>query len=506
MPFTEKLSIFKKLTLSYLLIGVFTVSIASFFIYKQFKNALLERTFDQLSSINILKKNRIEELIKWENLHADSPSKEVQQMMEKILFERTGMGESGESYLVNHDHKMITRSRFFINKEPADMFVHTEAVENAHTGAHEKSIIKDYRGIEVLSVYRRVQINGLDWVIISEIDMAEAMKPIDSIRHYIFAILVLVSIVIVLISLYFSIRISDPIFSLEKKIHALSLGRIPVFEPHDEDFMEIDHMISSVKKLSQNIATTADFASKIGAGKYDTQYSPLSEEDVMGKALLKMREDLIGLKAKEISLIRQRSAALIEGEEKERERIARELHDSVGQMLTAVRFQLEALSMEENKKSEIKKMIDECISEIRKISHNAMPSGLLDLGLEPALQSLCAKMSFPGKISIEMDYQPENKGVNLSFDIRVCLYRIAQECLNNILKHSYADKALVVITKTSSSIEMTISDNGKGFDHSVADEGNGLKNITERAEILGGTVTITSSELKGTKIRVLLPL
>lgn len=506
MSFTEKLSIFQKLTLSYLLIGVLTVSVASFFIYKQFKNALLERTFDQLSSINILKKNRIEELIHWENLHADSPSNEVQRMMEKILFERTGMGESGESYLVNHDHKMITRSRFFVNKKPSDIFVHTDAVTNAHGGAHEKSIIKDYRGVEVLSVYRRIQINGLDWVIISEIDLAEAMKPVNSIRNYIIAILILVSIVIVLISLYFSIRISDPILSLEKKIHALSLGRIPTFEAQEEDFMEIDRMITSVKKLSENIAITADFASKIGAGKYEAEYSPLSPEDILGRALLKMRNDLKDLKEKEIWLIRQRSAALIEGEEKERERIARELHDSVGQMLTAVRFQFEALSMEEAKKSEIKKMIDESISEIRKISHNAMPSGLLDLGLEPALQSLCTKMSIPGKISIEMDYHREHKATDLRFDIRVCLYRIAQECLNNILKHSNATKALVVITKLPSSIEMIISDNGRGFDLAKSEQGNGLKNIIERAEILGGTAKISSSELKGTKITVLLPL
>ncbi len=506
MPVSEKLSIFKKLTLSYLLIGVLTVMIASFFIYKQFKNALLERTFDQLSSINILKKNRIEELILWENLHADSPSQKIQQMMEKILFERTGMGESGESYLVNHDLKMITRSRFFIHQDPDNIIVNTDAVADAHKHNHGKGIIKDYRGVEVLSVYRRIQTNGLDWVIISEIDFQEAMKPVDLIRNYILAILVLVSLVIVLISLYFSIRISDPILSLEKHIHALSRGTIPLVVHDDENFMEIDQMIYSVQKLSENIARTADFASKIGAGKYETEYSPLSSEDVLGIALLKMRDSLKELKEKEISLIRQRAAAVIEGEEKERERIARELHDSVGQMLTAIRFQFETLDIETDKKTEVKKMIDESISEIRKISHNAMPSGLLDLGLESALQSLCSKMSIPGKISIELDYHRENKSIVLNFDIRVCLYRIAQECLNNILKHSDATRALVIVTKSFASIEMEISDNGKGFDIDNSDHGKGHKNITERAEILGGTVDINSSHAKGTKIRVLLPL
>jgi signal transduction histidine kinase len=336
--------------------------------------------------------------------------------------------------------------------------------------------------------------------------MDEAMKPVYVIRNYIIAVLIIVSVVTVLISLYFSTRISEPILSLEKHIHALSLGRIPVVEEDEEDFMEINRMIDSVKKLAENIAATAAFASEIGAGKYATQYSPLSEEDILGKALLKMRDSLKELKEKEISLVRQRSAALIEGEEKERERIARELHDSVGQMLTAVRFQFEALSIEEGKKIEVKKMIDESISEIRKISHNAMPSGLLDLGLEPALQSLCHKMSIPGKISIEMDYHLESKDTVLSFDIRVCLYRIAQECLNNILKHSSATRALVVVTKSSVSIEMDISDNGKGFNRNDSSQGNGLKNITERAEILGGRVKILSSESKGTKIKVLLPL
>ncbi|HVD96785.1 MAG TPA: sensor histidine kinase [Cytophagaceae bacterium] len=501
----RNLSIFKKLTLSYLLIGALTVSLASLFFYRAFKNALLERTFAQLSSINILKKNRIEELIRSENLHSDTPSKKVEETLEKILLERTGMGKSGESYMVNHYDQMITRSRFF-PQEPTAITVHTQAVTSARKGSSEKGIIVDYRHIEVLSVYRRIQVNGLDWVIISEIDMDEAMKPVYVIRNYIIAVLIIVSVVTVLISLYFSTRISEPILSLEKHIHALSLGRIPVVEEDEEDFMEINRMIDSVKKLAENIAATAAFASEIGAGKYATQYSPLSEEDILGKALLKMRDSLKELKEKEISLVRQRSAALIEGEEKERERIARELHDSVGQMLTAVRFQFEALSIEEGKKIEVKKMIDESISEIRKISHNAMPSGLLDLGLEPALQSLCHKMSIPGKISIEMDYHLESKDTVLSFDIRVCLYRIAQECLNNILKHSSATRALVVVTKSSVSIEMDISDNGKGFNRNDSSQGNGLKNITERAEILGGRVKILSSESKGTKIKVLLPL
>ncbi len=506
MNFTGKLSIFKKLTLSYLMVGVFTVTIASFFIYKQFKHALLERTFDQLSSINILKKNRIEELIRWENLHVDSPSNEVQKMMEKILFERTGMGESGESYLVNHNYKMITRSRFFIHKKPSNILVKTEAVVNARGNINEKSIIKDYRGVEVLSVYRNIKINGIDWVIISEIDFKEAMKPVELFRNYIIVVLIVLSIIIVLVSIYFSVKISKPILSLERHIHILSLGRIPLSIHDEQDFMEINSMIASVKKLSENIAITAAFASKIGEGKYETEYTPLSEGDILGKALLAMRDDLKALKEKEISLIRQRSAALIEGEEKERARIARELHDSVGQMLTAVRFQFEVMTIEENKKSELKKMIDESISEIRKISHNAMPSGLLDIGLEQALKSLCNKMSIPGKISIKMDDIMGKTTHSLTFDVRVCLYRIAQECLNNILKHSNATEAHVVIIKSSSSIEMEISDNGKGFNVLHSDDGKGLKNITERAQILRGTAIIISSELKGTKIRIVLPL
>ena len=504
--FSSKLSIFKKLTISYLLVGALTVTLASLFFYKEFKNALLERTFDQLSSINILKKNRIEELIRTENLHADTPPQVVEQMMEKILLERTGMGNSGESYMVNHEYKMISQSRFPEHKKPSGITVQTDAVYNAHKNNSGKGILTDYRGIEVLSVYRRIQTNGLDWVIISEIDFEEAMKPVNVIRNYIIAVLIIVSVVNVLLSLYFSTRISEPIISLEKHIHTLSLGIIPTIDEDEEDFMEINHMIASVRKLSENIASTVAFAAKIGAGKYETSYRPLSDQDILGEALVQMRDSLKELKEKEISLIRQRSAALIEGQEKERERLARELHDSVGQMLTAVRFQFEALLMEEPKKGELKKMIDEAISEIRKISHNAMPSGLLDLGLEPALQSLCNKMSIPGRVSIEMDYHRESPDIVLTFDIRVCLYRIAQECLNNILKHSNASKALVMVTKSTTWIEMEISDNGKGFDFREIDRGKGLKNMTERAEILGGAVTIDSEKSRGTRISVLLPL
>ena len=506
MSFLKKVSIFQKLTISYLFVGILTISIVSTVFYNAFKKALLDRTFDQLSSINILKKNRVEELIRLESVGSDTIEVSEKEAITRILLERTGMGKTGESYIVSHQNKMLTPSRFFKDKANNERVVLTDAVKNARLGNSEHGILKDYRQVEVLSVYRKISINKLDWIIISEIDFDEAMKPIENIRNYILVVLFVTSFIIILISFYFSRRISLPILNLEKQIYTLSLGAIPELVQDEEDFGEINRMIVSVKKLSENIGSTIIFAEKIGAGKYDTKHSPLSEGDILSKALIKMRDSLKELKEREILLVRQRASAIIEGEETERARLARELHDSVGQMLIAVRFQFELLNIDEVKKAEVKKMIDEAISEIRKISHNVMPSGLLDLGLEPALNSLCKKMSVSGKITIELDYHKEVNANPLNFETSVSLYRIAQECLTNILKHSNATKALVIVTKSTTQIEMEISDNGIGFDKENSEMGKGLRNMAERAEMLRGTISISSMELKGTKIKIILPL
>jgi len=501
--FYKNLNISQKLTISYFFIGVFSLVIVSVIYYLAFREALLERTFAQLSSINILKKIQVEDYIKLKKITDSNFNKENINQFEYILLERTGMGETGESYLVNKDFKMLTQSRFIQNNINPD--VKTKAVIDALKGKEGYGIIEDYRGVKVISYYRKIASPNLEWVIISEIDFNEAIKPAEKVKNYIIGIVVIFTLLIVYITIVLSGKLANPIKELKLIIEELSQGKIPESVVNYDDKDEIGDMVVAINNLTVGIKRTSEFAFETGLGNFNAVHEPLSEHDVLGNTLIQMRDKIVELQQKQLLLARQRSAAIVEGQEKERQRMARELHDGLGQLLTGIRYKIEALKIESIAKEEVKNLLDETIAEVRRISHNAMPSALIDFGLESALRAMCKKNAAVGNIQIEFDFVI-NKN-NLPFDITTTLYRIAQEALNNILKHSNSTKALMEVYQENNNIIMEISDNGIGFDRLNNNyEGNGLRNMEERAKLCGGTAVIISEPGKGTKKRIVIPL
>jgi two-component system NarL family sensor kinase len=312
---------------------------------------------------------------------------------------------------------------------------------------------------------------------------------------------------IVYITIVLSGRIANPIMALQSIIEQLSYGKIPEEKFQYKDKDEIGHMAKAIDQLTEGIKRTTAFAFETGQGNFKATFEPLSKDDVLGNTLIQMRDKIIDLQQKQLSLARQRSAALVEGQEKERQRLARELHDGLGQLLTGIRYKIEVLKTDEVNKEEIKQLLDETIAEVLRISHNVMPSALTDFGLESALKAMCIKVSHLGQIHIEYDFVLEEKKDLLDFEISTTLYRIAQEGLNNLLKYALATKALLEVYVEENNIVMELSDNGKGFSmEKERGTGNGLRNIKERAKLCGGKASITSMEGKGTKIRVVLPL
>lgn len=219
--------------------------------------------------------------------------------------------------------------------------------------------------------------------------------------------------------------------------------------------------------------------------------------------------------------LRVLSQHLVDAQESERRRLSQELHDGVNQILSATKLRIlsiyEKLNMpartaeqEERIISDIEKaraLIDESIKEIRSISRNLRPSVLDHLGLLPALRMLCEDLRDSGfEISFKAGLMP----ARLTDTIDVTLYRIIQECLTNIVKHSGATRIAITLNYRNSMIEAVIKDNGKGFDLDSGSAGNersgyGLVSIKERGLYVGGTVSIASRPGKGTKIIVNIP-
>ena len=424
----------------------------------------------------------------------------------KILLETTGMGQTGESYLVGHDYRMRSPSRFFPDHSPESIPVITDATEMALNGEEGLGILADYRGISVLSVYRPIDLNAIHWAIVTEMDEEEAMQPILILRNY-FIMVALASIALTMvITYYISNRIVGPIQRLKEIIMSLSRGVIPRYAHPGYASDEIGEISQAIALLADGLERTTVFASEIGSGNLSVSFEKLSEEDQLGLALLQMRDELRRFHDEELRATRARAAALLEGQESERRRIIKELHDGVGQMLTAIRMQVDMNSALEGKE-EIKKMINDTINEVKRISYNVMPQAIVDFGLEAALRGLCdsVRRFWSGTIDFryikEVDLEP-------NFEVSIAIFRIAQEGLNNAIRHADASTIKLYVVSKGDELYMLIEDNGKGFDTEAIEpvKGSGLRNIRERSILLNGEVSIEASQGEGTTIEVHIPM
>lgn len=205
--------------------------------------------------------------------------------------------------------------------------------------------------------------------------------------------------------------------------------------------------------------------------------------------------------------------AVITAEENERKRIAADLHDGVGQMMSAAKMNLSAFENEItfnniDQKLSFEKLInlvDESCREIRSVSHQMMPNALLKSGLASAVKEFIDKID--NRI-IKINLYTEGLNERLDSNTETVLYRVIQECVNNVIKHSGASTLDISLIKDADGIAATVEDNGKGFDTTDQQkfEGIGLKNISSRIEFLKGTVDFDSSPGRGTLVAVHVPI
>ncbi len=201
--------------------------------------------------------------------------------------------------------------------------------------------------------------------------------------------------------------------------------------------------------------------------------------------------------------------SLLKGQEDERSRMAKDLHDGLGGMLSGVKLQLGAMKgnlilSEEHGRTFNNALgkLDESISEMRRVAHNMMPEALMKLGLQQALQDYCDGLSQSQPFKINGEFYGLEKRMESSVEIVV--YRIVQELLNNAVKHSNATAILVQVMKHDNNLTITVEDNGKGFnkDEVLLMKGTGLKNIQSRVDYLKGQLDIQSTPGKGTSVHI----
>jgi len=225
------------------------------------------------------------------------------------------------------------------------------------------------------------------------------------------------------------------------------------------------------------------------------------------------REDVTRRRQAEEEL-RNLGGRLIRAQEDERSRIARELHDDLSQRLAIMGIELDQLRQKMPRAQtaliaraeRLSTMAQEISSEVHGLSHRLHPAKLDHLGLAPALESLCQEISAHQDIKIL--FQQDGFPACLSQDVTLCVFRIAQETLRNVTKHSGAREAGVTLKKTNQAIHLRVSDNGCGFDYDSdrITKGLGFISMRERLRLVEGEISIRSQAGRGTQISVMVPV
>jgi len=521
----------------------FVIVVLAFSSYKEFSNVLNDRILQQLNSIKTLKKNQIEHLIQseWQkfesselyNQNSDSipfilphsikkingihdftryhPNKKTTigfilntkkgalikileyNKIKNILFERTGMGSSGESYLVGSDYRLRSESRFYPNTIPYTLSVKAENAIKAFKGKDVFNIRKDYRGIEVYGVSSRIEIKNLKMAILSEIDVDEVTLPLKNLKERLAGLTFGIFLLAVMLSLFLTRIITNPIKNMQKSLKIMAEGDYNQTNDFIKNSTEIKEMFDALANLKASLQGAIKFSDDIGKMNLTTDYQLKSTNDLLGKSLLAMRDKLIEFRNNEENTRILSQRMLVNGMENERRRLSRELHDSVGPYLTSLKYYIENKVENEKIKKEMKKIVDDTIAEIRLMSNALMPAAIDDFGIGVTLTNFIENIKKSTTVTIVYEDLTKQENSNITNHQAINLFRISQELINNSLKHSNAKNIRITLSEFDEFMSLFYFDDGIGFDVTTIKLGLGISNIKERVAICNGKVTINAA-------------
>jgi signal transduction histidine kinase len=428
-----------------------------------------------------------------------------------------GLGETGETYIVGSDYKMRTDSRFFIQtpnsylnrlgkigtddkivqriKSRATSIllqeVHTTSTTEALEGITDTKIVDDYRGIPVLSSFTPLNIPGVKWVMVAEMDASEAFNSIYALRERFILLGLLILLLAATLGVIISRTISKPILSLAKTTEKFGKG-----------------------DLTQRASIIANDEIGILAATFNQMADSRAENINQLQNEIAERKRAVNEVKTSRERLRNLSAHLQTAREEERKGMAREIHDELGQSLTTLKLNLILLRDDlysdnpniTEKVAPMLNLIDTTIKSVKQIITSLRPRLLDDLGLTAALEWQMDDFRQRAGIECIISIQPPE--IILDPDRSTAIFRIFQETLTNIARHAMATKINVTLNQLDNLIELRVEDNGRGI--TLLELSNpksfGLLGIRERAYYWGGTVDIKGTQNEGTIVIVQLPL
>ena len=293
-------------------------------------------------------------------------------------------------------------------------------------------------------------------------------------------------------------------------------------------FRSLDDLRARVHPEDRTLRERAIEQALSGMGQYDTEYRVQlpdgtvrwlisvgrTERDASGKPtrILGVVVDITGRRRAE-AIARDLSGRLINAQEAERHRIARELHDDLSQRLALISVELEMFGQQPpaqreaiaGRMAEFSGMVKHLSSDIHRLAHELHPAKLDQLGLVAAARGFCKELAAAHQIATE--FAARDVPRTLPEDVALCLYRITQEALQNVIKHSGATSAQVELTADATGLQLSITDDGHGFDlQAVPVNGSlGIVSMRERVRMVHGQFTLQSRPGEGTRIEVRVP-
>ncbi|MEZ5041327.1 MAG: histidine kinase [Saprospiraceae bacterium] len=548
------------------LLSVLVVTVLSIFFYRAFQTALDERVLLQLTSVKRLKKVQIEAHLKriWEAFQADSIDRNTTKIIhtvqldtlslvygldtdepvsgiydltpyhdtgalslllirpidtanyaiqvhpgeaiQSILLERTGMGESGESYLVGEDYHLRSLSRFFPQQAPFSLIAETEGVKRALAAKDGTGIFPDYRGVMVYSSYQPIKFQNLHWVILSEMDVEEVQAPLFKLKRQLIVIVIFVLFLAILTSYFMARAFSKPILRMKTYLNDMAAGNYDLAIDQGKGPKELGELFSALAALKASIKGAITFSQQIGHMELSAAFEPLGKNDKLGHSLLKMREQLIGYHQLQEQNNLANKKSFLNGQEKERSRLAKELHDGLGPLLTSLKLSIQSTDLPPEQKTPLKQLIDEMILEVRRMTYDLMPPALLDFGVGKAIVHLIELIRKTSNLDVfYANSMKEEDRESLDIETHINLFRIIQELFNNTLKHAQASHVRLSLTQFEDKVALYYEDDGRGFKLETVEYGYGLNNIKERVKVFNGYLSIHSNQ-SGTQVEVEIPI
>ena len=347
----------------------------------------------------------------------------------------------------------------------------------------------DDRGEDVLSTTYALKadggFDGWGWGVIITQPFSEAFKTAYAIRCALIPLIIGLSLLVFLFAIVVSKKFSRPITRVSEAALRISRGDIQPIAIDYDARDEISNLISAFNKMSQDLHNTTV--------SRDSLLNEIAERKSAQEKIKNLSRQIINI------------------QEKERESLSREIHDNVGQLLSTLKMALsrvnkkmpDEFSVIKEQMAEILNLVNKTIREIRALSHALHPPLIEDLGIKSAIEELCQDFKTYSEINISWDIEQIQETIQSV--TKITIYRLFQEGLSNILKHSRATKVYLSLASSGGKIHAVIEDNGVGFsvDEVLSPSQTkslGLISMRERVDLIGGELKILSSPGNGTKL------